>query len=116
MMDEPCAIFKCLADPTRLRTLLLIRAEGELCVCELGAALELSQPKVSRHLALLRNAKLLLDSRQGQWIFYRLNPELNDWIEQVLAAVAPACACQLEADLASLQAMGDRPERQSICC
>jgi ArsR family transcriptional regulator len=54
MLNETDAFFKMLADSTRLRCLLLMQAEGELCVCELTHALNLSQPKISRHLAHLR--------------------------------------------------------------
>lgn len=50
--------FKLVADDTRLRCLLLLVQEGELCVCELMTALNESQPKISRHLALLRDAKI----------------------------------------------------------
>ncbi|WP_426415500.1 ArsR/SmtB family transcription factor [Aestuariirhabdus sp. LZHN29] len=112
----PANVFKCLSDETRLRTLLLIQAEGELCVCEIAAALDLSQPKVSRHLAQLRNCSLLLDTRQGQWIFYQLHPELDRWIVEVLQSVAGAGGRQLAGDQQRLQRMGDRPERQIACC
>ena len=57
----PPIVFKCLADDTRARMTLLIAREGELCVCELTHALELSQPKISRHLAQLREAGILMD-------------------------------------------------------
>ena len=56
---EPVQFYKCLADETRLKSLLLIEKEQELCVCELMAALEESQPKISRHLAQLRKCGLL---------------------------------------------------------
>lgn len=112
----PEAVFKCLSDETRLRTMLLIQSEGELCVCEIAAALDSSQPKVSRHMAQLRNCNLLLDTRQGQWVYYQLHPELGSWISEVLATTAQAHATQLGADLQRLAAMGDRPERLKICC
>lgn len=72
-MPSPAEVFKCLADETRVRATLLIVDQGELCVCELMCALADSQPKISRHLAQLRSAGLLLDRRQGQWVYYRLN-------------------------------------------
>ena len=78
--------FPALADPTRLRCLLLLAAEGELCVCELTHALDESQPKISRHLALLRESGVVLDRRQGQWIYYRINPDLPGWVREVLIA------------------------------
>ncbi|MDX9688544.1 ArsR/SmtB family transcription factor, partial [Halopseudomonas formosensis] len=59
----PTTVFKCLADETRIRLMLLITREEELCVCELTCALNESQPKVSRHLAQLRNCGLLEDRR-----------------------------------------------------
>jgi ArsR family transcriptional regulator len=82
--------FKALADDTRLKSLLLIAEQQELCVCELMAALDESQPKISRHLAQLRKANILQDRRSGQWVFYSLHPELPDWalaiLQQTLAA------------------------------
>jgi ArsR family transcriptional regulator len=88
MEASPAQFFHLLADPTRLRALLLLRREGELCVCELTHALGESQPKVSRHLATLRKAGVVLDRRQGQWVYYRLHPDLPAWAGQVLAGAA----------------------------
>ena len=80
--------FKCLSDPTRLDILKLVIARKNVCVCELTEQLELSQPKISRHLALLRNLAILLDQRQGQWVYYRLNPNLPEWAKSVLNIIA----------------------------
>lgn len=80
--------FKCLSDPTRLDILKLVMARENICVCELTEKLELSQPKISRHLALLRNLSILLDQRQGQWVYYRLNPALPAWALAVLHILA----------------------------
>ncbi len=81
---DPELFFKALADPTRLRCLMLLASERELCVCELTHALNEIQPKISRHLAALRDQGMVLDRRQGQWIYYRLNPELPAWCKTVL--------------------------------
>ncbi|MDT8442179.1 MAG: metalloregulator ArsR/SmtB family transcription factor [Desulfuromonadales bacterium] len=70
-MQTEARIFKALADETRLRILALL-LEGELCVCEIMAALDLPQSTVSRHLAYLRNSGWVNDRRQGVWMFYRL--------------------------------------------
>lgn len=78
-MATPAHYFKCLSDETRLRCIALLMKQGELCVCELTEALKLSQPKISRHLALLRQSGLVLDSRRGQWVYYRINPDLPQW-------------------------------------
>lgn len=113
---DPLRFFKCLSEETRLRCLLLIQEEGELCVCELMAALEEIQPKVSRHLAQLRRCGLLLDRRQGQWVFYRINPELPEWAETVLNVTGKANRAYLLENQRRLHGYGDRPERVQSCC
>lgn len=84
MIIDAETLFRMLADPTRLRIIMLLTSEGELCVCELTHALELSQPKISRHLAHLRESSLLLSHRAGQWMYYRINPSLPDWAQSIL--------------------------------
>lgn len=78
---------KALADQTRLRILLLLADGDERCVCELIQALELAQPKISRHLAILRESGLLLDRKSGLWVYYRLHPELPLWALDTLVAL-----------------------------
>ena len=80
--------FKCLSDPTRLDILKMVLAKENLCVCEITEALNLSQPKISRHLALLRNLSILRDQRKGQWVYYRLNPDLPEWAVSVLKIIS----------------------------
>jgi len=80
--------FKCLSDATRLDILKLVMAKQNVCVCELTEQLQLSQPKISRHLALLRNLSILLDQRQGQWVYYRMNPNLPEWANDVLNIIS----------------------------
>lgn len=116
MRISPVQFYKCLADETRLRCLLLIHLESELCVCELTEALAETQPKVSRHLAKLRQCGLLMDRRQGQWIFYRINLDLPTWALSVLAATAQQNTDFIEANSARLNKMGARPERTNLCC
>lgn len=113
---NPVDFYKCLADETRLRCLLLIEGEGELCVCELMAALNESQPKISRHLAQLRKCGLLNDRRQGQWVFYQLNPLLEPWCKQVLQLTLQQGGAFISTNLSNLTSMGDRPERVTLCC
>ncbi|QSX29634.1 MULTISPECIES: metalloregulator ArsR/SmtB family transcription factor [Shewanella] len=110
---DPVVFYKSLADDTRLRTLMLIGQEGELCVCELTEALGLSQPKISRHLKLLREAGLLSDRRQGQWVFYRINEALPDWAKAQLQAQLQATPDFIHANAQQLATMGCRPGR---CC
>ena len=108
--------FTALADPTRLRSLLLLTAEGELCVCELTHALDESQPKISRHLATLREAGIVSDRREGLWIHYRLNPELPAWAREILntASKANATAKPFAQDRKRLRVAPTRPPIR--CC
>lgn len=112
----PLQFFKCLADETRLQTLLMIVEEQELCVCELVEALAVSQPKISRHLAQLRECQLLVDRREGQWIYYSINPNLPEWANSVLMTTATQNKPYLTSNRKRLKQMGHRPERQKQCC
>jgi ArsR family transcriptional regulator len=87
----PLQLFKNLSDETRLSLVLLLREKGELCVCELVSILKETQPKISRHLALLRESGLLIDRRDGKWIHYRLSPHMPAW---AAAVIEQAYLCQ----------------------
>lgn len=106
---NPVAIFKALGDELRLAALLLIRDQDKLCVCELTEAFNVSQPKVSRHLAVLRDIGLVETERRGQWVYYYLNPRLPAWVLRVLDETAQNNGVLIEAPLAQLQAMVERP-------
>ena len=84
----PLQLFKCLSDNTRLQSVLLISHFEEACVCDLIAALELDQPKVSRHLAELRRCGILQDERRGKWVYYRLDQDLHGWALEVIRLAA----------------------------
>lgn len=107
--------FQLLSDDTRLRSLLLMQHEGELCVCELVHALGVIQPKVSRHLAGLRDAGIVIDRRQGQWIYYQLNPELPDWARRVIDATVAEASNQ-KPFINDLAALADMPNRPGVAC
>ncbi len=107
----PLTFYKCLADETRLRTVLLIAHAGELCVCEITAALGEIQPKISRHLAQLKKCGFLEDRRQGQWVHYRLSATLPEWCRAQVSATLHANTDFVAPDLASLDSMADRPRR-----
>ncbi len=71
-MDELIKTFKALSEETRLRVIKLLEG-GELCVCDIVAALELVQPKISFHLNALKEAGFIKDRKQGKWIHYRID-------------------------------------------
>ena len=73
-MKETARFFKVLADEARLQMLWLLFNHRELCVCDIMAAMEITQSKASRHLAALRNAGLATDRKEGLWSYYSLRP------------------------------------------
>jgi ArsR family transcriptional regulator len=77
---ELAKVFKALGDPVRLRLLSMIasREGGEVCVCEMTPAFDLSQPTISHHLKLLRQAGLIDCERRGTWVYYRVLPGALD--------------------------------------
>jgi ArsR family transcriptional regulator, arsenate/arsenite/antimonite-responsive transcriptional repressor len=112
---SPETLFKLLSDPTRLRMTTLLAAEGELCVCEFTQALGESQPKVSRHLALMREEGLVDARREGTWMHYRLNPGLPAWAERIIASAYAELRRQapFRQDAGQLQRLGERPGSKS---
>jgi ArsR family transcriptional regulator len=113
MQIDTDTLFRMCADQTRLRVLMLLQQEGELCVCELTHALALSQPKISRHLAHLRETQLLLAERHGHWMYYRINPDLPAWVSAILDSTLTGSA-QAEPFCNILKDMPNRPD--VACC
>jgi ArsR family transcriptional regulator len=103
-MQNEAKMFKALADENRLRILALL-LEGELCVCEIMAALELPQSTVSRHLAYLRNHGWVKDRRRGVWMYYRFNAEESPLI-QALKPVLQAHLSRTPEHTAALEKLG----------
>jgi ArsR family transcriptional regulator, arsenate/arsenite/antimonite-responsive transcriptional repressor len=83
--DALAATFKALADPTRVAIVNRLAAAPEVCVCDLTDAFELSQPTVSHHLRVLRDAGLVEAERRGTWAYYRLVPEAIDALRAAFA-------------------------------
>src|SRR4051794_28634917 len=77
-------VFKALADPTRVAIVNRLSAAETVCVCDLTDAFDLSQPTVSHHLRILRDAGLVEAERRGTWAHYRLVPETIDQLREVL--------------------------------
>ena len=86
--ERVAAIFKALADPTRVAIVNRLSGAGSVCVCDLTAAFELSQPTVSHHLRVLREAGLVESHRRGTWADYRLVPEAIGALRRALGAEA----------------------------
>ncbi len=111
MSLHPLGFLRALADETRLRLVVLLYQETELCVCELTHSLRTIQPKISRHLAILREQRILSDRRQGQWIYYRVHPDLPAWALRALADIVEGASGKepFVSDRKTLSQMSDRP-------
>jgi ArsR family transcriptional regulator, arsenate/arsenite/antimonite-responsive transcriptional repressor len=81
-------VFKALGDPVRIRLVSLIGAHqgGEVCVCDLTTAFDLTQPTISHHLKVLRSAGIIDSERRGTWVYYRLVPAALDRVAAVLSS------------------------------
>ena len=110
----PEMLFRALSDETRLRCVMLVLQHGELCVCNLTEALNLSQPKISRHLATLKAARVLQDRREGVWVHYRLHAQLPAWALDVLQQSLNGIQNQ-EPFLSDRQHLKNVPDNSSLC-
>jgi ArsR family transcriptional regulator len=90
------ATFKALSDPVRLRLLSSVasHAGGEACVCDISAGVDVSQPTVSHHLRVLRDAGLLTSQRRASWVYYAVVPEALDALAELLKAVADSSVAE----------------------
>jgi ArsR family transcriptional regulator len=84
------SVLSALAEPTRLGVIALLADGSEHCVCELMPKLDATQSRMSRHMQVLRQAGLVVDRRDAQWVRYRLNPDMPPEIRQVVEAVLDA--------------------------
>ncbi|MCA1777130.1 MAG: metalloregulator ArsR/SmtB family transcription factor [Loktanella sp.] len=86
----PIATLSALSDPTRLEALRILADGGEHCVCEMMTLLDVTQSRMSRHMQTLKQAGLVVDRRDAQWVRYRLNPDMPAPISLILDAVLAA--------------------------
>ncbi|MBN2345416.1 MAG: winged helix-turn-helix transcriptional regulator [Candidatus Aminicenantes bacterium] len=107
IVGDITTLFKALGDETRLRVLKLLGG-GELCVCEIAAALALEQPRLSFHLRVLKEAGLVKVRRQERWILYRLNESDLLMRHLLLAVDGRFAAKQSRLDRERLAAFGGR--------
>ncbi|PQJ54978.1 metalloregulator ArsR/SmtB family transcription factor [Psychrosphaera saromensis] len=113
---DPISFFKCLTDDIRLKVLLLTNYYGELCVCELMEGLtQDSQPKVSRNLAVLKKANILLDRKHSQWVFYQINPALPLWVKNTISQTSESNIELVTDAIDRISNMKNRPNKDSFC-
>ena len=90
----PTTVLSALAEPIRLAAVQVLADGGEHCVCELTARLDATQSRMSRHMQTLKQAGLVVDRRDAQWVRYRLNPDLAPTTQAILEAVLAAAAIE----------------------
>lgn len=91
-MNAILVLMSALSDPTRLGALVLLADGEEHCVCELMDRLGATQSRMSRHMAVLKQAGLVTDRRDAQWVRYRRNPKLSPSIRAIVNAVIAAAS------------------------
>lgn len=112
-METEVQLFRALSEPVRLRILSLL-LQGERCVCDLMAVLDMPQSTVSRHLAYLRNTGLIKGKRQGVWMYYQLAEPATE-LHRSLIALLHSCLPELPRtrdDLAALARHDAGPENR----
>jgi ArsR family transcriptional regulator len=116
-MRDLAAVFKALADETRLEILALLANHGELCVCDLQEVLGIIQSKTSRHLQYLKHAGLLTDRRAGLWVHYRIAAGLDPERQAILAMLRRVLTNGRAQDLeARFARWSERKRREGVGC
>ena len=97
-------LFRALGDETRLRIVALL-SHGELCVCHIEKALDLSQPNVSRQLGILRAAGIVDTRREGSWMYYSIAPQEHEAVKTMLDQLVEVFGAEraIKADHAKLR-------------
>ena len=116
-MRHAAQFFKVLADEARLKMLWLLFNHRELCVCDIMAALDITQSKASRHLSTLRHADLVVDRKDGLWSYYALRPAEDALAREHLALLKATLARRADAVslLAKLRDWLDAKNGDAVC-
>jgi DNA-binding transcriptional ArsR family regulator len=88
-LDPDVRLLQALADPTRLAIVRQLAADSEVCACDFTACCSVSQPTVSHHLRVLREAGLVTSERRGTWIYYRLDPGAAQRLGSIAGSLVP---------------------------
>ncbi|MBN1611897.1 MAG: metalloregulator ArsR/SmtB family transcription factor [Polyangiaceae bacterium] len=116
-MRDAAQFFRVLADEARLKMLWLLFNHRELCVCDIMAALEITQSKASRHLSTLRHADLVTDRKEGLWSYYALRPVEDAMVREHLELLQASLARRPDAAplLAKLHEWLTAKNRGAVC-
>lgn len=88
-LDPDVRLLSALADPTRLAIVRQLASDVETCACDFTSCCDVRQPTVSHHLRVLREAEIVTSERRGQWIFYRLSPDVAERLGAVARSIVP---------------------------
>ncbi len=89
-LDPDARLLAALADPVRLSIVRQLSADGMVCACDFAACTEVSQPTVSHHLKVLREAGIVTAERRGTWIYYALDRSATERLRALAASLVPA--------------------------
>ena len=87
--DPDIQLLSALADPTRMEILRELAASPEVCACDFTSCCDVSQPTVSHHLKVLRDAGAVTSERRGNWVFYRISPNLIERLSRIAQTLVP---------------------------
>ena len=115
--DPDVRLLSALADPTRLAIVRELAATSETCACDFTAACDVGQPTVSHHLRVLREAGVVTSERRGQWIYYRLAPDVAVRLATIARGMVPGgliAASDLVSRRRSARSEADREARPAV--
>jgi ArsR family transcriptional regulator len=90
--DPDIQLLAALADPTRMEIMRELAGAPEVCACDFTSCCDVSQPTVSHHLKVLRDAGAVVSERRGNWVFYRIAPNLGERLASITAELTPGAA------------------------
>jgi len=112
-LKKTTRILKALADENRVRILYLLNEREDLCVCEIREVIGLSQPTISSHLKLLENNELVTFNKDGKWVNYSMNPDLNVKLKQMLNDIFSMI--KTDSEVKKDQKSGYMVDRKKLC-
>ncbi len=104
-LDPDIQLLAALADPTRMEILRELAGAPEVCACDFMSCCNVSQPTVSHHLKVLRDAGAVTSERRGNWVFYQLAPNLTQRLSGIASGLVPGGA------MIQVSALRPRPAR-----
>ena len=107
-VDPDVRLLAALADPARLAIVRQLASDGSVCACDFSACEDLSQPTVSHHLRVLREAGLVHGERRGTWIWYRLDPVVTDRLASIARELGGGGSARPASNLGGAAAKGRR--------